>query len=76
MHRENKRGLGAPIWAQNFQVLLAVAEYTFEAEQVVVSVSVTPLGHLQNLASIPRVGLELALAARLSRMIPGLHNRV
>ncbi|CAE7661765.1 lacZ [Symbiodinium sp. CCMP2592] len=56
-------------FSANGQLLLETCfEYVFEAHRVVVSVTVTPIGPLTGLATLPRVGVGLALSAKLSTM--------
>eukprot|EP00439_Symbiodinium_sp_Y106_P078352 s153_g17.t1 len=56
-------------FSANGQLLLETCfEYAFEAHRVVVSVTVTPIGPLTGLATLPRVGVGFALSAKLSTM--------
>ncbi|OLP89576.1 Beta-galactosidase [Symbiodinium microadriaticum] len=59
--RENFSALGQLLLETCFQ-------YVFEAHRVVVSVTVTPVGPLTGLATLPRVGVDFALSAKLSTM--------
>ncbi|CAE7285690.1 lacZ [Symbiodinium sp. CCMP2456] len=59
--RENFSAIGQLLLETCFQ-------YVFEAHRVVVSVTVTPVGPLTGLSTLPRVGVDFALSAKLSTM--------